>query len=282
LVEVGFRFANVASRAALVDDDGDYYDLERLTGGVVAADPMAALLDADVLHAAQALLESAAPDGSLAAAEVGPPVPTPRNVFGIGLNYAEHVAETGKEVSESPVIFTKFPSCIVGPNADIELRSEHADYEIEMVVVIGRGGRDIAAADAWDHVLGLTAGQDISDRVLQFAAKPPHFDLAKSRDTYGPLGPVLVSADMFTDCNDLALTCAVNGETQQDSRTSNMIFSVAELIAYISAALTLAPGDIIFTGTPDGVGVAKGVCLQPGDVITSGVEGIGTLTNRCV
>jgi len=278
---MGFRFANVAGRSSLVDDAGDYYDLDRMTDGAVSSDPDVVLADLDVLTAAQGRLDDMTPFGTLDGADIRPPV-TPRNVFAVGLNYADHVAESKMDVPTTPLVFTKFPSCIVGPNADVELRSEHADYEVELVVVIGRGGRDIDAADAWDHVLGLTAGQDISDRALQFAAKPPHFDLGKSRDTYGPLGPTLVSPGMFADPTDLALTCAINGEVRQNSRTSNMIFSVADQIAYLSSIMTLAPGDIIFTGTPDGVGGPNGIFLQPGDVITSEVEGIGTLTNRCI
>ena len=278
---MGFRFANVAGRSSLVDDAGDYYDLERMTGGAVPADPELALADLDALTVAQSRLDDMTPFGTMSAADIYPPV-TPRNVFAIGLNYADHVAEANMEMPTAPLVFTKFPSCIVGPNADIELRSEHADYEVELVVVIGVGGRDIAVGDAWDHVLGLTAGQDISDRALQFAAKPPHFDLGKSRDTYGPLGPTLVSPDMFADPTDLALTCAINGVVRQDSRTSNMIFSIADQIAYLSSVMTLAPGDIIFTGTPDGVGGSQGIFLQPGDVISSEVEGIGTFTNRCI
>jgi len=278
---MGFRFANVAGRSSLVDDAGDYYDLERMTDGAVSSDPDVVLADSDVLTAAQGRLDDMTPFGTLDGADIWPPV-TPRNVFAVGLNYADHIAESKMDVPTTPLVFTKFPSCIVGPNADVELRSAHADYEVELVVVIGRGGRDIAAGAAWDHVLGLTAGQDISDRALQFAAKPPHFDLGKSRDTYGPLGPTLVSPDMFADPTDLALTCAINGEVRQNSRTSNMIFSVADQIAYLSSIMTLAPGDIIFTGTPDGVGGPNGIFLQPGDVITSEVEGIGTLTNRCI
>lgn len=278
---MGFRFANVAGRSSLVDDAGDYYDLERMTGGDVTADPVEALSNLDALSAAQARLDDMTPFGTLTGADIRPPV-TPQNVFAIGLNYADHVAEAKMDLPKTPLVFTKFPSCIVGPNSDIELRSEHADYEVELVVVIGREGRDISVADAWSHVLGLSAGQDISDRVLQFAAKPPHFDLAKSRDTYGPLGPTLVSPDMFDDPTDLGIRCAINGELRQDSRTSNLVFSIADLIAYLSSIMTLSPGDIIFTGTPAGVGGSAGKFLQPGDVITSEVEGIGSLTNLCV
>ncbi len=279
---MGFRFANVSGRSALVDDSRDYYDLHRISSGAISADPMKALRDPRALRTAQSKLGDAAPDGAMDGADIGPPIPTPRNIFAIGLNYAEHIAETGAETSNAPVLFTKFPSCIVGPNSDVELRTDDADYEIEMVVVIGKAGRDIAVEHAWGHVLGLTAGQDISDRVMQFAATPAHFDLGKSRDTYGPIGPTLVSPDMFENPNELRIHCSINGEMRQDSNTKHLIHSVADLIAYISTALTLAPGDIIFTGTPDGVGFTDGKFLRPGDVISSGVEGIGTLTNRCV
>lgn len=185
------------------------------------------------------------------------------------------------EMPEAPLVFSKFPSCIVGPTADVELRTEAGDYEAELVVVIGTAGHDIAVADAWDHVAGLTVGQDISDRVLQFAAKPPHFDLGKSRDTYGPTGPVLISPDLVESRDELAITCDVNGERRQDGSTAHLIFDVPTLIAYLSAIVTLEPGDLIFSGTPEGVGAVQGKFLKPGDVITTTIEGIGTLTNVC-
>jgi 2-keto-4-pentenoate hydratase/2-oxohepta-3-ene-1,7-dioic acid hydratase in catechol pathway len=277
-----FRFVNVAGRSALVDDRDRWFDLGRLTDGRVSHDPMAALADGAGLRAAAAQLATATPDGDLATASLLAPVPHPRNCFAVGLNYRSHAAESGMELPAQPLVFTKFPSCIVGPDAVVELRSAAADWEVELVVVIGTGGRDIAAADAWSHVVGVTIGQDISDRALQFAAKPPHFDLGKSRDGYGPIGPVLVSVDSFTNPDDLALTCDVNGVRRQDDRTSNLIFTVPVLIEYLSGIMTLAPGDIIFTGTPAGVGVSTGTFLQPGDVIVSTIEGIGTLTNSCV
>jgi len=277
-----FRFANVSGRSVLVDAKDSWYDLERITAGRVAADPMAALVDGSALHAANAGLGEATPDGSLANADLGAPVPAPRNAFGVGLNYRNHAAESNMELPKNPLVFTKFTSCIVGPFSDVELRSVTGDYEAELVVVIGEGGRDIATADAWDHVLGLTVGQDISDRALQFAAKPPHFDLGKSRDTYGPVGPVLVSPDSFPNPLDLGITCDINGDRRQDDRTSNLIFGVADLIAYISSVITLAAGDLIFTGTPEGVGAASKTYLAPGDEIVSTIEGIGTIRNRCV
>jgi 2,4-didehydro-3-deoxy-L-rhamnonate hydrolase len=282
-----FRFANVAGRAALVDHDDGWHDLERITSGRAAGhrfgpDPMDALDHLPDLHELSAELDPATADGDLVSAALEAPVPRPRNCFAVGLNYRTHAAESGMELPATPLVFTKFPSCLVGPTADVALRATAADYEVELVVVIGTGGRDIATDDAWNHVAGLTVGQDISDRALQFAAKPPHFDLGKSRDTYGPLGPVLVSTDSFTDPADLRLTCEVNGEVRQDDRTSNLIFDVPALISYLSGILTLAPGDLIFTGTPDGVGAASGRFLAPGDEIVSTIEGIGTLRNRCI
>ncbi len=274
-----FRLANVSGRAALVDADDRWHDLEGLGG---PRDPMAAISDPARLSSLTASLGDATAAGALADADLGAPVPTPRNVFGVGLNYKPHAEESNMELPESPLVFTKFPSCIVGPSADVELRTETGDWEVELVVVIGEGGRDISKDEAWNHVVGLMVGQDISDRRQQFAAKPPHFDLGKSRDTYGPTGPVLVSTDSFADPTDLAITCAINGEGKQSDRTSSLIFDVSDLISYISGILTLATGDMIFTGTPSGVGSASGTYLQPGDVITSEIEGIGSMTNRCV
>jgi 2-keto-4-pentenoate hydratase/2-oxohepta-3-ene-1,7-dioic acid hydratase in catechol pathway len=234
------------------------------------------------LHEIASSLDDRSPDGVVADTALGPPVPRPRNSFAIGLNYRSHVAEADMEPPEVPLVFTKFPSCIVGPTADVELRSATADYEAELVLVIGDGGRDIAAGDAWEHVAGVTIGQDISDRALQFAAAPPHFDLGKSRDTYGPTGPVLVSPDLLEDRDALPLTCDVNGDRRQDDTTASLIFDVPTLIAYLSSIITLAPGDLVFTGTPDGVGAVKGQFLEPGDVIVTTIAGVGELENRCV
>lgn len=277
---MGFRLANIDDRASLVAGDS-YYDVEELSDGALGADPMAAIAAHRSLHELAGSLGGASPTGAVDQEALGPPVPRPRNCFGIGLNYRSHVAESAMEVPEVPLVFTKFPSCIVGPRSDVELRSETADYEAELVVVIGTPGRDIAAADAWDHVAGVTAGQDVSDRALQFAAKPPHFDLGKSRDTYGPIGPTVVSPDLLRDRNALPITCDVNGERRQDGTTADLIFDVPALIAYISSVATLAAGDIIFTGTPDGVGMAQGLSLKAGDVIVTTIEGVGTMSNLC-
>lgn len=278
---MGFRLANVDGRAALVSGD-HYHDVAAVSQGSVSSDPMKVLTRPDRLTALAASLGEHEPTGLMAEASLGPPVPRPRNVYGIGLNYLDHAAEGSMEVPKNPLVFTKFPSCLTGPTADVEMRSNYCDYEGELVVVIGRGGRDIDAADAWSHVLGITVGQDISDRKVQFAAKPPHFDLGKSFDTFGPMGPVLVSVDEIGDPSELRIVTRVNGDELQNDVVANMVFDVPTLIAYLSQITTLTAGDVIFTGTPAGVGAVHGRYLADDDVIETTIDGIGTLTNRCV
>ncbi len=275
-----YILANVDGRAALVAS-GHCYDLETVSGGEFGPDPMAALDDADRLAALTAELDEHDASVSLAAAVLDPPVPRPRNVFAIGLNYQAHADEGSMEVPANPLVFTKFPSCLVGPTTDIELRSDAVDYEGELVVVIGRGGKDIEPVAAWDHVVGLMVGQDISDRAVQFAASPPHFDLGKSFDTFGPTGPVMVSPDSV-ERDRLRIVTEVNGEVRQDGTTDQLIFDIPTLVSYLSRVITLATGDLIFTGTPDGIGAVQGRFLADGDVITTRIDGIGTLSNRCV
>ena len=278
---MGFRLANVGGRGALVDGD-HYYDLEELADGALSPDPMAALTTPGLLAELASGLGGRQPTGLVTEATLGPPVPRPRNSYGVGLNYRSHAEEASMEIPDVPLVFTKFPSCITGPFDEVRLRSDRCDYEGELVVVVGPGGADIDPADAWDHVVGLTVGQDVSDRHAQFMTQPPQFNLGKSFDTFGPIGPVVVSPDCSDDPDDLALTTHVNGEARQDDRTSNMVFPVADLVAFLSRITTLATGDIIFTGTPDGIGAAQGLFLADGDVITTTIDGIGTMANTCV
>lgn len=275
-----FRLATVAERAVLLANGG-VYDLEEHAAGRFSADPMAAIAAHNQLHDIASRLP-ASPDRSLESVRLGLCAPRPQKIFGIGLNYKSHAAESGMELPEKPVVFTKFPSCLVGPTDDIAINGPTTDWEAELVVVIGTRARDIAEDEAWSAVAGLTCGQDISERTTQFAAKPPHFDLGKSFDTYGPIGPAIVSTDQFEDPADLGLRCEINGETKQDARTSDLIFGIPALIAYLSAICTLEPGDLIFTGTPSGVGVTTGTFLQPGDSVTTTIEGVGSMTNLCV
>jgi 2-keto-4-pentenoate hydratase/2-oxohepta-3-ene-1,7-dioic acid hydratase in catechol pathway len=278
---MGFRLAHVGGRAALVAGH-HYFDLEQLSAGALGPDPMHALAHPERLASLSAQLGGCTPTGVLHQATLGAPIPRPQKSFAVGLNFQAHADEGGMEVPAAPLVFAKFPSCLVGATADVEMRSDFCDYEGELVVVIGAGGKDIAPADAWDHVVGVTIGQDISDRVVQFAAKPPHFDLGKSFDTFGPMGPVLVSVDELADRDDLRIVTAVNGEVRQDASTAEMIFDVPTLISYLSRITTLVTGDVIFTGTPNGIGAAQGKFLHHGDVITTTIDGIGTMTNRCV
>ena len=187
------------------------------------------------------------------------------------------------ELPAVPATFTKFPASLSGPYDDIELVGGAVDWEVELVVVIGTRADRVDEASAWSHVAGLTVGQDIRDRVLQFAAGS-QFSLGKSRRGYGPMGPWLVTVDEVPDPDDLALGCSVDGETVQEARTSDLIFSVPRLIAELSAVLPLLPGDVLFTGTPAGVGVTRQPprFLQPGEVLETWVEGVGTIRNRCV
>jgi 2-keto-4-pentenoate hydratase/2-oxohepta-3-ene-1,7-dioic acid hydratase in catechol pathway len=204
-------------------------------------------------------------------------------VFAIGLNYRSHAEESGMAIPTVPATFTKFPASLAGPFDDIEIVGETVDWEVELVAVIGTRADRVEPADAWSHVAGLTVGQDISDRTLQFAAGA-QFSLGKSRRGYGPMGPWLVTADEVNDPDDLALGCSVDGETVQDARTSDLIFSVPQLVAELSAVLPLLSGDVIFTGTPAGIGATRQPArfLQPGQTLETWIEGIGTIRNRCV
>ena len=185
-------------------------------------------------------------------------------------------------VPSVPATFTKFPASLGGPYDDIEIVGGTTDWEVELVAVVGQRADRVAEADGWRHIAGLTVGQDISDRQLQFAAGS-QFSLGKSRRGYGPLGPCVVTVDELAAPDDLGLGCSIDGETVQDARTSDLIFNVPRLVAELSAVVPLLPGDIIFTGTPAGVGAARKPprFLQRGQLLESWIEGIGTIRNRC-
>ncbi|MEJ7584281.1 MAG: fumarylacetoacetate hydrolase family protein [Acidimicrobiales bacterium] len=214
---------------------------------------------------------------------LGSPVPAPGQVFAIGLNYRAHALESGMEIPAVPATFTKFPASLTGPFDDVTLSSGHVDWEVELVVVIGERADRVPEAEGWSHIAGLCVGQDVSDRHLQFAAGN-QFSLGKSYRGYGPVGPWLVTPDELDHPDDLALGCSIDGETVQDARTSDLVFSVPRLVAELSAVLPLRPGDLIFTGTPAGVGIGRKPprFLQPGEIVESWIEGIGTIRNRFV
>ena len=214
--------------------------------------------------------------------ELDPPVAAPGQVFAIGVNYRSHGAETGIAVPAAPMVFTKFPSCIAGPGAEIPLPTATCDWEVELVAVIGSGGRDIPAASALDHVAGLCVGQDVSERAMQMAGSPPQFSLAKSFPAFGPIGPWLTTLDEVADPADLAISCRLDDEVVQDGRTSDMVFDLPTLVAHLSSVCELRPGDLVFTGTPDGVGFTQDPprALAPGTVLRSRIQGLGELVNR--
>jgi len=280
---MSLRFANLRGRAVLLSSTGAT-DVARASGDRFGSDPMEVLADWDDFAEWAGEITEATATIPYVERDLRPPVPRPSKVFGIGMNYRDHAAEAKLDIPASPVVFTKFPSCISGPFSEVELYSDRVDWEVELVVVIGRRGRRIAEADALAHVAGYTVGQDVSDRRMQFADKPPQFSMGKSLDGYGPTGPALVSLDAFANPNDLALTCDVAGERMQSGRTGDMIFPVPALVAYLSKWCTLEPGDLIFTGTPAGVGSTRDPrrYLAAGEEIVSTIEGVGTMRNRCV
>jgi 2-keto-4-pentenoate hydratase/2-oxohepta-3-ene-1,7-dioic acid hydratase in catechol pathway len=212
------------------------------------------------------------------------PVTAPRKVVGVGLNYRDHAEESGGDPPESPVLFAKFPTSVVGPGDAIEWDPElttAVDYEAELVVVVGDRARDVSREDALDHVAGYTVGNDVSARDLQFA--DDQWVRGKSLDTFAPVGPDVVTTDAVDDVHALDIWAEVDGERLQDSNTAQLLFGVDELVAFCSRAFTLEPGDLIYTGTPAGVGYFRDerVLLEDGTTVTVGVEGLGELTNEC-
>lgn len=214
------------------------------------------------------------------------PIPKPRKVICVGLNYADHAAETGATPPPEPVIFNKFPTTIIGPEEAIHLPSDsrEVDYEAELVVVIGRSGRRIPEQEAMRYVAGYMCGNDVSARDWQLKKPGGQWLLGKSFDTFAPTGPYLVTKDEVENPHDLGIRLSLNGNVMQDSRTSQFLFSIPRLIAYVSRVCTLEPGDLIFTGTPGGVGFTRNppVFLRAGDVVEVEIEGIGRLSNPVV
>lgn len=276
------RLANLAGRAVIVTEAGAV-DIERASGGGFSSDVQALYDRWSRLREWAAGAAHGVAAEPFDEADLRSPAPTPRQVFGIGINYREHAAETGKEVPGVPATFTKFPSSLAGPFDPVRAVNDTVDWEVELVVVVGARADDVPDDDGWAHVAGVTVGQDISDRTLQMAAGA-QFSLGKSHRGFGPMGPWLVTPDELPDPDDLALGCSVDGEVVQDGRTSDLVVTVPRLIALLSAVVTLLPGDVIFTGTPAGVGFTRKPprTLQPGNVLESWIEGIGTIRSSCV
>jgi 2-keto-4-pentenoate hydratase/2-oxohepta-3-ene-1,7-dioic acid hydratase in catechol pathway len=214
------------------------------------------------------------------------PVPDPRKIVCIGLNYRDHAAESGVPVPAEPVLFCKYPTSLIGHGAEIVLPSvsHEVDYEAELVVVIGRKGRHIPRDRALDHVGGYAVGHDVSARDWQLNKPGKQWMAGKTFDTFAPVGPELVTPDEVPDPQNLGIRLRLNGQTMQDSGTNQLVFGVAELIAYLSQVFTLEAGDLIFTGTPPGVGMARKppVWLKPGDRVEVEIDRLGTLSNTVI
>lgn len=274
------RTANINGRLKVVSGDVAC-DVANASNGRFSPDP-AAVYDRWDDFTAWALEKDA---DTMAAepfdpANAGPPSPRPRQVFAVALNYVDHAAESGVKPPDDPLFFTKYVSAFGGAHSTIDLPPfGNVDWECELVVVIGSESHRVEPERAWSHVAGVTIGQDISERKLQRSGPLPQFSLGKSYPGFAPQGPVLVTPDELADRDDLAIGCDVNGAPMQKARTSDMIFPVPELVAYLSKVVTLYPGDVIFTGTPPGVGMGRNpqVFLKPGDRLRSYIEGIGEM-----
>ncbi|WP_341720649.1 fumarylacetoacetate hydrolase family protein [Micromonospora sp. FIMYZ51] len=266
-------------RPVVVDDAGTSFDLTTLTadidGAFLAADGIATIR--------RALAEGRLPTVDVSGLRQGAPVVRPHAVWCIGMNYAAHAAESGAEPPTVPVLFFKTPNTVVGPYDDVLIPrgAEKTDWEVELAVVIGRRARYLdSPADAARHIAGYTISNDVSERAFQLESSGGQWSKGKCAETFNPLGPALVPADEL-DAGNLRLWSRVNGEPRQDSSTADLIFSVDYLVWHLSQVAVLEPGDIINTGTPQGVALSKRFpYLRPGDVVELGIDGIGSQRQR--
>jgi 2-keto-4-pentenoate hydratase/2-oxohepta-3-ene-1,7-dioic acid hydratase in catechol pathway len=280
------RIANHNSRAILLASDESGIDIHTASKGRFGPDLAPLYNDWESFTAwAQALSGSDA-DVAVDRSRLGSPSPAPRQIFAIGLNYSEHAKESGFDAPDQlPPVFTKFVSALTGPDTTVVLpEGGNTDWEVELVAIIGKEAANVSASDAWGYVAGLSIGQDISERVSQLRGPAPQFGLGKSFPGFAPVGPWLVTPDEFSNPDDLELGCSLDGEELQKGRTSDLIFSIPALIQGLSATVTLLPGDIIFTGTPSGVGVGRKPqrFIQPGQTLVSRIEGIGEITQTFI
>ncbi len=277
------RLANYEGRATIVVG-GRAVDIERASSGVLGSDPM--LLSSLSNHGA--LRDLAARIHSeewpvVDETRLGAPVPRAGKGFGVALNYRKHAEETGRPAPDEPALFGKSDNCVCGPFDAIVVPEGRlaVDYEAELVIVFGRTCKGAAAADAWSYLAGVTVGQDISDREEQNRPPVRQFTIAKSYDTFGPIGPYLVTADELDDPDALPIECVVSGEVLQSSNTDDLIFGVPALVEWLSRYITFQAGDLVWTGTPEGVGAARTPprFLRAGDVVETTIDGVGTMRN---
>lgn len=275
------RIANHDNRAVLLTSDEAGIDIHTASAGRFGPDLPSLYNNWEAFAAWARSLSGTDTDVAIDRSLLGSPSPAPRQVFAIGLNYSEHAKESGFEAPEQlPPVFTKFVTAISGPDTEVVLpEGGNTDWEVELVAIIGKDARNVPAARAWEHVAGISVGQDLSERVSQLIGPAPQFGLGKSFPGFAPIGPWLVTPDAVENADDLELSCSVDGEQVQKGRTSELIFSVPRLIEGLSRTVTLLPGDVIFTGTPSGVGHGRNPqrYLQPGETLSSRIEGIGEI-----
>lgn len=272
------RIGNLAGRLTVFTHRGAI-DVETASGGTFCADPQAVYDRWDEFVGwARTGTEhmDAAPFDH---ADLGAPVPRPAQIFALGANYSAHAAEGGIDVPEYPMVFTKFVSSFTGPTGEILLAGPTVDWEAELVAVVSKRAHQVPAERGWDYIAGLTVGQDLSERTVQMRGAKPQLSLGKSFPGFSPSGPWLVTLDEFADPSDLDISCSVDGDVVQKARTSELVFSVPTLVAELSAILPLEPGDVIFTGTPSGVGYARSPqrFLKEGEELVTTIEGIGEM-----
>lgn len=273
------RLANLAGRAVLLVDGGAV-DVARLTDGKFGPTARSVLDNWETFRAAVSgarLDEAERTEYRLA--DLGAPVPEPRQIFAVGLNYADHAAEASLPNPDFPVVFTKFQSSLGGPAVPVSLPSEGVDYEAELVAVIGKEAHQVPEADGWSYVAGLMVGQDLSEREVQRRGPAAQYSMGKSFLGFSPCGPALVSLEEISTPDDLAIRGWIGDQVLQESRTKELIFSVPQLVAYISGICRLLPGDLVFTGTPAGVGLSHTPprFLRPGETLMTEIEGLGRL-----
>jgi 2,4-didehydro-3-deoxy-L-rhamnonate hydrolase len=282
------RIANLAGRAAFVTDEG-ILDVAKGSNGAFSSSLEKCIAQLDTLRVwfdgtQPAPSAHIKPDDFARDPRLGALVTSPPQIFAIGLNYRHHALEMNLTLPSEPMVFTKFASSLCGPNDELPVRGATTDFEAELVVVIGKRSRDLSVESALGAVAGYCVGQDFSERSLQMRGAQAQFSLGKSHRNFTPIGPWLTSADQIANPNNLAITCSVNGVEYQNSNTSDMVFTVPEIVSYLSTVVELRPGDLIFTGSPHGVGQGQKppVFLKPGDHIVTAIEGLGRIANAAV
>jgi 2-keto-4-pentenoate hydratase/2-oxohepta-3-ene-1,7-dioic acid hydratase in catechol pathway len=237
----------------------------------------------DALARARKAAETGKTVHPMAGATILAPIADPQKIICMGLNYRDHAIETGAKIPEEPILFSKYPSALIGPGEPIVLppSSQEVDFEAELVFVIGKRGRDIPREEAMGHVAGYMVGHDVSARDWQLRKPGGQWMAGKTFDTFAPTGPYLVTADEIADPHELGIRLRLNGHLMQDSSTSQLIFRIDETVSYLSRLFTLEPGDLVFTGTPPGVGMARKppVWLKAGDEVEVEIDGLGVLAN---